>query len=108
MNVTNVGVLLLAVLVVIFIGAYALLYPGSSNGTLALGALLTLAGLIGGYFFHAGSNAFLGAQLSAQRGLTAQALTVKQNGSGGSSTPSTTSSASLPGNGTTVATSPNA
>lgn len=94
MRSANIGVLILAVLVIAIVGAYALLYPGTTNGTLAIGSLLTLAGLIGATFFHQGSQAFLGDQLAAQRAITTQALMTKSNGSGASSTPSTSSSAS--------------
>lgn len=96
MNFSNIGTLILAVLVVAIVGAYALLYPGTSNGTLAIGSLLTLAGLIGATFFHQGAQAFLGDQLAAQRAITTQALTVKSNGSIPPSTASMSSSASTP------------
>ena len=67
MNNNQVAVAIVAVLVIALIGAYALLYPNSQGGLMALGALLPIAGGIGTYFFHTAANSFLGNQLAAQR-----------------------------------------
>lgn len=78
MNNNPFWVALVAIVVIGFIGAYALLYPNSQGGLMALGALLPIAGGIGTYFFHTAANNFLGNQLAAQR--TAFVATMGGNG----------------------------
>jgi len=63
----TIGVLVLAALTVGFVGAYALLYPNTTGGTLALGALIAIAGSVGTHYFNTQSQNFLGSQLQAQR-----------------------------------------
>ena len=84
MSSQNAGVLALAILIVFIIGLYALIYPGSPGGQLALGALMPLAGAIGTFFFHTASQSFLGTQLQAQRADFVTAIT----GAGSGLTPS--------------------
>jgi hypothetical protein len=79
-NVQNIGVLIVALLVIGFIGAFALIYPNTPSGELALGALLPIAGGIGTYFFHTASQGFLGAQLQAQRAGFVAAITSPSSG----------------------------
>ena len=83
----TVGVLVLAALTIGFVGAYALLYPGTTGGTLALGALIAIAGSVGTHYFNAQSQNFLGSQLQAQRVGFVQAM---------SSSPPMTSTTSPP------------
>lgn len=58
---------ILGVVIVSFIGAFALLHPDTPQGELALGALLPLAGAIGTYFFHTTTQGFLGQQQAMAR-----------------------------------------
>lgn len=84
--------LLVAVLVIGFLGAFILIYPNDPKALLALGTLTTVAGAVGTALFHQSSQTFLGDQLGAQRALTVAALKTGTNGSGTPSTASTISS----------------
>ena len=64
---SNVGILILAGAVVGFVGAYALLYPGTALGQSAIGALIFGAGTILNHYFASQERSFLGQQLNAQR-----------------------------------------
>ena len=68
MTVQNVAVLVIAVLVVGFLGAFLLLYPNDPKSFLAIGTLATIAGGVGTFFFHSSQQTFLGTQLAAQPG----------------------------------------
>lgn len=83
----TIAVLIVAVMVLGFVGAYALLFHGTPEGQLALGALLPIAGAIGTFFFQQSSQAFLGTQLAAHRQLTAAAIQAISASSGNGSTP---------------------
>jgi len=111
MTAQTLAALVLGVVIVAFIGAYALLYPGSQGGLLALGALLPLAGAIGTFFFHSASQTFLGTQLAAQRELTVQAMNTPPPASGtasttwtGSQLPAPVAGPTSPSTGTTMRT----
>ena len=93
MNFQNTAFLLVAVLVVGFLGAYVLLYPNSPQSYIALGTLTTIGGGVGTALFHSSSQSFLGTQLAAQRTLTVAAMTQSGPPSGTPSTASTTSPA---------------
>lgn len=98
MGQTNYGVVAIAALIIGIIGGFALLYPNTTGGTLALGALLPIAGGIGVYFFHTDSQSFLGTQLAAQREHHAALATLSATTgtpSSGPSTPTTTPSIPL-------------
>ena len=98
MQAQNLGVLALAILIVFIIGLYALIYPGTPGGQLALGALMPLAGAIGTFFFHSASQSFLGTQLQAQRADFVQAITGAPTGSTRSASASSASGpATAPG-----------
>lgn len=92
----SVAFLVVAVMVIAFLGAFVLLYPNDPKSYMALGTLLTIAGGVGTALFHSSTQAFLGAQLAAARGITVAALTNGKATSGTSSTGSTTTSASPP------------
>ena len=96
MQAQSLGVLALAILIVFIIGLYALIYPGTPGGQLALGALMPLAGAIGTFFFHSASQSFLGNQLQAQRADFVQAITGAPIGSPKSASASPASVAALP------------
>lgn len=95
MQTQNIGVLALAILIVFIIGLYALIYPGTPGGQLALGALMPLAGAIGTFFFHTASQTFLGTQLQAQRAGFVQAITGTNGFPPKSSTPSSAGTSSV-------------
>ena len=78
--VQSVGLFALAAIVIGFIGVFALVYHDSPDGTLALGALLPLAGMIGAHFYQSSQQGFLGGMLQGQRtdllGLTSTPTTL--------------------------------
>ena len=84
--VQTIGLFCLAALVIGFIGTFALVYHGTTDGTLALGALLPLAGMIGHQFFQLNQQGFLGGMLQGQRqdllSITTSTLTTPTSSSG--------------------------
>ena len=98
MRTQDVLAAVIAVIVIGFIGAYAMVYPGTAGGELALGALLPIAGGVGTYFFHASSQGFLGTQLQAQRAafVATMATATGDAGYGSPTSPSTSSPNSPP------------
>lgn len=73
--ISRVGVIAIALVVVGGLVAYALLHPGAQADAIVV-AMVGFAGTIVGYFFHASSQGFLGAQMANQNDALTQAFIV--------------------------------